>query len=53
LYFIWVEILRGSIATVIIYLLSYLIEKNSNWDLLVWMFKYKKNKALCEIVWVI
>ncbi len=46
--FIWIEILRGSIATVIIYFLSYLIEKNSNWDLLFWIFKHKKNDFIAR-----
>jgi len=48
LQFIWVEIFKGSIATVIIYLLSYLIEKNSRWDLLIWGFQHKKNDFIAQ-----
>lgn len=46
--FVLIEILRGTLATIIIYLLSYLIEKNSNWKLLIWSFKRKKNKLVAQ-----
>jgi hypothetical protein len=46
--FILLEILRGIVATIIIYLLSYLIEKNSEWSLIFWMFNHKKNTFIAH-----
>ena len=46
--FILLEILRGTLATIVIYLLSYLIEKNSDWSLIYWMFNHKKNTFIAH-----